>query len=427
MVEVIIYLAIVSLLLTAAISLQLTLGGTSVKSAVKEDVAQNRRSAMSTVEYLIKNSDGLLRDVFGTCSDLASSTPLLALYFNNDSYLPGTCVSNGGGVELTVDNDTNRLKLTCHPNITNNGQYQACSTVASNTYYLTSPTVSVYKDSWKLSTSTATSSNDGFSAVTATLSVGAVSGGQVSLAATSTATSTVVMRNEHPYGLISWWRFDDNTIPTTSDTITGQKQTCYWPDYVAGLVDGSTGAFDFITANSDYCFYSNSGGSSAWNDIYALDGPFTISAWIKTHWAGDGYQEKYFISQVSPTTYGYYYEILKSSAGCVGRSWVGVFDTDTGYANLAITPCNTMADNTVYNLTFVFDPSKNTATQYIYKKGIGGVSTTTTTNIPTAVHYQVNAGFRIGNGFDGVVDEVRIYNRVLSNSEIWAIQSQGAN
>jgi hypothetical protein len=31
----------------------------------------------------------------------------------------------------------------------------------------------------------------------------------------------------------------------------------------------------------------------------------------------------------------------------------------------------------------------------------------------------------LDNFFDGVLDEVRLYNRKLSDQEIWALQSQG--
>ncbi|PWB39026.1 MAG: hypothetical protein C3F02_00195 [Parcubacteria group bacterium] len=428
LIEAIVYVAILALVLTAVISFHLTLGGSSSKLANLEEVARNRRSAMSTIDYLIRNADGLWRDLNGECTDTVSATPSLALYFSSDEKLPGTCVQNGGGIRIIVGPSENRLQIWCYPNIANNGRHNACAYDRGNVYYLTAPDVAVYNDSWKISISTATSSKDGFPAITTTLGVGKVAGGLSSAMATSTATSTIVLRNEQPYGLISWFPFDDDIAPSAFDDITGRKMTCYTPDLVAGLVDGSGGAWDFVKANSDYCFYSESGSGAAWNDIYAFDGPFTLSAWTQSHYNASGYQEIHIISQVSPTTYGYYYETLKSDASCVGRSWMRVFDTESGYSNLGITPCNTMADLTTYLMTMVFDPAKNTATQYLYKKGVGGISTTTTTGLPTLVPYVANGAFGVSRGgWNGIIDDVRMYNRALTPSEVWALQSQGEN
>lgn len=425
--ELVLYMAILSILLTAVVSLQISLANTSMKAALFEDAARNRRAALSSLEYMIKNSDGLLRDVFGSCSDMSSTTPLLALYFDDDTYLPGTCVNTGGGVKITVDNDSHRLKLTCYPDITNNGQYQACSATAGNTYYLTDPNVSVYKETWKVSTSTVTSTKDGFPVVTATLGVGSVNNNQRSLAATSTATSTAVMLNDHPEGLVAWWRFDANSLPSTYDSITGNKMTCYSPDYVDGLISGSTGAFDFIRANSDYCYYSGSGSSSAWADIYNLDGAFTLSGWVKMHYNYAGYNEYNFISKSNTgSRLGYHVTIL-SNSGSNGRVWARIFDSESSYQNSADTSSNKIADGNVYNITYRYNPPQNKAELFIYQKGVGGISTTTTNNILTIVHDTTAGGFRIGNAVDGIMDEFRIYNRAISNSELWAIQSQGAN
>ena len=139
MIEVVFYLAIVGVLLVAIVNFHFSLGGTTTKLAANIDVSNNKRTAMNAIEYLIRNADGLLKDVDEkSCSDLVSNPPSLALYFDNDNYLPGTCVgSQGGAVRLTASTTLDRIVMQCYPNIANNGQYKACDTTIypiSSTY-----------------------------------------------------------------------------------------------------------------------------------------------------------------------------------------------------------------------------------------------------------------------------------------------------
>ena len=63
---------------------------------------------------------------------------------------------------------------------------------------------------------------------------------------------------------------------------------------------------------------------------------------------------------------------------------------------------------------------------YAYDKVAGTTSTTTASSIPTLVNWNHTDYPRIGPNFDGQIDELKIYNRALSDEEIWALQSQGA-
>ena len=191
LVEAIVYLAIVGILLTATVSLHLTLGGTADKMSSNILASRNRRVAMGGIDYLIKNADGLLKDVEGDCSSFGASPPILALYFDDDAYLPGTCVENGGGVEISVS--SKKVSMTCYPNMTGNGYYQNCDESvypAGNVYYLSSSDVAVLNSSLSFTTSTATSTANNFTTLTTNLSVGTHSSNQIRLTATSTATSS---------------------------------------------------------------------------------------------------------------------------------------------------------------------------------------------------------------------------------------------
>src|SRR3989339_2026317 len=258
LVETIVYLAIVAILLTAMVNFNLSLGNNFSKLSAQIDTSSDRRLAMGLIDYLVENSDGLLKDTQGDCSDFDASPPVLALYFDSDDYLPGTCVENGGGVWVSINN--RRLAITCYPNMKSNGHHQNCNTTtfpAGNVYYLTSPNTVVFDSSLSFATSTATSTINNFTSVTSYLSVSTLSQGQISLSATSTATSTVVMKNELPSSLVSWWRFEENSGTTPDDYVDSNDLTCAPeltpPTYVAGLVNGSSYGLDFEATNSNLC------------------------------------------------------------------------------------------------------------------------------------------------------------------------------
>ena len=132
LVEAIIYLIIVGIILTSVVDFSITLGNSSSKLSANIDAARNRRVALQAINYLVRNADGLWKDISGDCSNFSATPPVLALYFNDDTYLPGTCVAGGGGVKITVD--SNRLKMTCYPGAAYNGSYGSCSTSAGNSY-----------------------------------------------------------------------------------------------------------------------------------------------------------------------------------------------------------------------------------------------------------------------------------------------------
>ncbi len=413
LVEAIIYLAIVGIVISAVVDFALTMGNTTAKISANIDASRNRRSALSTINYLIRNADGLLKDIDGDCSNFNVNPPILALYFEDDNYLPGVCVERGGGVKITVVN--NRLKMTCYPNIANNGQYNACAASADNSYFLTGPEVIVTNSNLDFSTSTASTTANSYSTVTTHLKVTLPSSDQISLRASSEATSTADMRNEQPNGLVSWYKFDDTDTSAATDKVGGYNLICTGtggPTSVTGLVDGSTNAFYFDPADSDYCYVNNP-------EQFNFGNGFTISTWVKTD-APDA-SEHGIINKFNGSSKGYYL-LNNEDAGqviftlCNGTTCSNILDAGS-----------ILADATVYNITVVYDLPTDSAKMLIYEKGVGNISTTTASSLPFLVNDSTSNYPHIGDHFAGTIDELRLYNRALSNSEIWALQSQGAN
>ena len=408
LVEVILYLAIVGILLVAVINFSLILGGTTSKLTANLNVSQGRRLSLSMIDYLSRNSDGLLKDVDAHC--MTSTT--LALYFSDDTYLPGTCVENGGGIKITTD--SGRIKMTCYPNITNNGQYEACSATAGNIYYLSSPEINVASSGLIFSTSTASSTFSSFMNVTTVLSMTNLANSQIELAATSTAT----LRNQTSDGLLAWWKMDDATPSSNMiDSISGYDGDCSTaaPDAVAGLVNGSDGAFHFEQDGSDRCDVGNEDGLN-------INGSFTITAWVEPESAtgADIITHKHnWSNKTGYTTWlqaSKFYCRVCDDVGCTGPN-------DTYVMTMGKT----------YHTACTFDRDNGVIKMYVYEEGVGGVGTTTYDTIrENLVNYNTDMMIGMsadvpGNYFDGTIDELRIYNRKLSDEEIWALQSQGAS
>lgn len=419
LVETIVYLAIVAVLLTALVNFNLTLGNNFSKLSAKIDTSSDRRLAIGLIDYLVQNSDGLLKDTQGDCSDFDAVPPALALYFESDDYLPGTCVENGGGVRVSVAN--RRVELTCYPNMNGNGYHKNCDSAtypAGNVYYLSSPSTVVFDDSLSFSTSTASSTSNNFISVTTNLSVSTLSQGQISLSATSTATSTAVLKNEQLAGMVSWWRFEEGSGATPTDYVASNDLTCTPggtpPSYVTGIVNGSSYGLDFEATNSNLCTPT----SPTNPDNLNFSDQFSISAWVKL----ESLPAEADIVEKETSASNLGYKLWVNSSGDVYcRVYNSSASQDTSVAvAVAVAP-------NVYLITCVYDYPNNRFQVYVFRKGVSGLATSTS---PATVNNLVNdsGNFNVSLGtaaFDGIIDDLRIYNRALSNQEIWALQSQG--
>ncbi|MCB9802548.1 prepilin-type N-terminal cleavage/methylation domain-containing protein [Candidatus Nomurabacteria bacterium] len=410
LVETILYLAIVAILLVAVVNFNLTLSGTTSKLSANIKTSQNRRTTLGVIDYLTRNADGLLKDVDGYC--MSSTT--LALYFDNDDYLPGTCVENGGGVKITAS--SSRAIMDCYPNISINGQYGACDATIGNSYYLSAPDINIASNGLVFSTSTATSTFSSFMNINAYLTFINLANNQTELLSTSTATSTMTLRNAQPDGLIAWWKMDDSPASVITDSKNGYNGTCSpAPTAVTGLVNSSSGAFDFELSESDSCDLGN-------EDALNINDSFTITSWVKpeSFVAANIIVHKHnWSNQTGYTTWlqsGKFYCRVCDDVGCTGPNE---------------TTSTLLVDHT-YHVACTFDEDTQEIKMYVYEEGVGGIGTTTSaTTRENLVNYDTNMKIGEsadvgGNYFDGVIDEVRIYNRKLSDQEIWALQSQGA-
>jgi hypothetical protein len=204
-----------------------------------------------------------------------------------------------------------------------------------------------------------------------------------------------------PSGLVAYWKFDEGSGTTVSDS-SGNGNTgtlVNGPLWTAGRV-GNGLYFDGIDDNITV------------PDSNSLDlsSSFTLSAWVNP--------ASTFTDFRSILAKNYKYYLYASSTGfCGDGSPLGGL-----YDGMDITVCqpSPLPANIWTHLTVTY----NGSTLTLYRNGVAvATSTVSGTLSPSTGILQVAAS-QYGEYFQGFIDEVRIYNRALSNTEIQTIYQQ---
>ncbi len=218
---------------------------------------------------------------------------------------------------------------------------------------------------------------------------------------------------------VNWWQLDDNTGTSAVDSVNGTTGTLTGsPTWTSGQF-GSGVAFNNIASNTQYISYGTNVSSFKF-----AKGNFTITAWINPSSSS--------VAGGSPAIFGVgaatsvsRYDIGVNPSTCNGVSGtvnkLMLFVKDDS-AN-SYTVCSTASLNldTWNHIAMVVN--RNGQIMYGYINGTPVISQTLsalTDNIsPQGTAYTAN----IVNGpipyYTGSVDDIRIYSRVLSDSEIY--------
>lgn len=209
-------------------------------------------------------------------------------------------------------------------------------------------------------------------------------------------------------GLIGWWRLNGNADDSSANAYNG----------TASNTTSSTGqngqanqAFTFTSA-------STSNVTVAHNTTLGSD-PQTFSFWIRpTSWASAN--ASVILSKRSSTTDGYYIAYTTSSLGLV-------FDCGTSTSPNRWIPGYAPTLNTWTHVVFTCSSDTGVA---LYVNGAynnrrtsvnRSAMTTSTKNLKFG--QDSDAGAQL---FNGAMDDIRIYNRVLTVSEVNALYTAGA-
>ena len=198
-----------------------------------------------------------------------------------------------------------------------------------------------------------------------------------------------------PSGLVAWWSGDD----TLADR-TGSHPLSARGGGTFAFADGKVGRA-FLLAGGAYLETPHSA------DL-VLDKGFTIEAWVYAVSYGGRVVDH--ITAYTPDGY-----LLDTYASKV-----------RGYAGrLGVSGSTTLTPGTWLHLATTFDPL--TSTLSVYLNGVAdGFATVSGIGFTCTKSLRLGADSTGGNLLNGIVDEVTLYDRPLTDSELMAIASAGA-
>jgi len=212
-------------------------------------------------------------------------------------------------------------------------------------------------------------------------------------------------------GLVGWWKFDEGTGTTTADSSTyGNSGTLVnGPVWATGRV--GPGALTF-NGTTSYVNVPNTSGSL---DNLQFTG-MTVAAWIKASAASGRIMEKG----------GWFFSAATSGGSNVVRFTVN--DTG-GYQNSTAISLNTWIHVAA---TWSWNSTLKTSSIHLFVNGVAadGGSPNPDSGLvqpnDIGVAWIGNRGSDAARGFNGTIDDVRVYNRTLTAAEIQALADSTA-
>lgn len=206
-------------------------------------------------------------------------------------------------------------------------------------------------------------------------------------------------------GLQQWWTYDSGTVSGTSVTDvsgTGNTGTTTAVQYGTGKL-GTAVVFDGTNSTMTSAI-----GADAFTGL-------TVSFWVNLRVAGDA-NDRIIDQQDAGPTNGFTFSVIAGPAVYYAVRNLAVVEAEM----------NTVALNTGqwYHITGTY--TLNSAK--LYSNGVNIATDTSVTMTDSLCTFTIGDRCTVGLGnlFDGSVDDVRVYNRVLSASEIKDIYDAGS-
>lgn len=223
---------------------------------------------------------------------------------------------------------------------------------------------------------------------------------------------TIPIENALTVGLVSHWKMDDTSgTPIKDSSLNGNDGT--WSDSSGNDVteektNGQIGTAITFDGVDDYIK-----SSSANNITY----PTSFSAWVKTPTAHNGLIVSYERENSSMGTFG----LLINSSGTARLS------TKVGSSNgVGINSTSNIDTNLWTHIVGVMETGN---TGRIYVNGVLENTGAIDAPITGTSHHYIGAINASGSGlikfFNGSIDDVRIYNRALSDADVTELYNQG--
>lgn len=220
-----------------------------------------------------------------------------------------------------------------------------------------------------------------------------------------------------PPGIVSWWSADsgDGTDLIGNNPAAIMGGVTFLPGEV-GLAFGFDGSSGFLAVPASYSL-----------DVGAAGGGFTIECWINP----TNIAPQQCIAEWNDGlgNIGVHFFISSPGYGGIGGIVGNVVGTD-GSDNRVISAPGTVIPSAFQHVAFTYDQSSGDSALYYNGQD---VATTNYFGVTPQTSYELNIGERASGGgggvsfFGGQMDEVTLYGRALSASEVQAIFYAGTN
>ncbi|MFH1161788.1 MAG: LamG-like jellyroll fold domain-containing protein [Candidatus Jorgensenbacteria bacterium] len=208
---------------------------------------------------------------------------------------------------------------------------------------------------------------------------------------------TVVSRLED--GLVGYWHLDENASTTVYDASgRGNNSTASGTTWISGTNCKAGSCLSFGGANSYVSVADNA-------NLSVESGSFTVSLWVYPNVV----QQQVLLFKGNPNMSNGYILVMNRFGSDITLTKGGVVDQQISY---------TFQSGRWYNIVAV-QPKGGNVTYYINGQLISSYSNTSNYSSSSGWPLYIgDADTYFANKFNGFIDEVRIYNRALSASEI---------
>lgn len=208
--------------------------------------------------------------------------------------------------------------------------------------------------------------------------------------------------------LISYWAFDESSGNATDshgpNDLTNNNSTAY----ATGKINNGA---DFEKGSSNY--FSIADGAQTGLDL-ATD--FTFNVWLKFETLPSGTTQCIFDKRVGGNGYSmYYYDAAGTRKWSSNIQATSVDLTDTG-----------ISAGTFYMTTFVYTKSAGTIDIYRNASSVGQMTSLSTALAASTDSFMLGEDSAGDRHFDGIMDEMGVWSRALSGSEITELYAAGA-
>ncbi len=205
--------------------------------------------------------------------------------------------------------------------------------------------------------------------------------------------------------LVGYWDLDENTGTTANDNSGNGNSGTFSaaaPTWVAGVSCKSGNCLSFNGASN----YVTAGNGSSLN----VGSSFSLSAWIKTSSTALAYIIAKRNTDLDAS--------IAYNLNIAATSGFGQFYVSNGTTNVSVSGTSNLADGTFHHLVGVFE-SGVAARIYIDGSLQNSAATTITSVNVNAAPFTMAVKSDLASGFlSGSIDEVRVYSRALSASEV---------